>query len=122
MAESPKRTAHPAIDSKPDSKQDSGSGCLVRIGWLLVGNAILVVSTRSIVLNHEGFVSLADLVFWAAVLGMIALRHLDIARLEGRTVTGEPATLSHWRRYAVLMSVAAAVVWAAAHGLAYWRG
>jgi hypothetical protein len=50
---------------------------------------------------------------------MIIVRFLDIKFLDGQTATGEPATLAHWRRYAVLLIVISAIIWSAAHAVVY---
>lgn len=87
----------------------------MRLGWMLFGTVALIISTMFIV-HAQGRISTADAVFWAVVAACIVLRYVDIAYMNGMTVSGEPATAAHWRRYTVWMLVGSAAVWGAAHG------
>jgi hypothetical protein len=92
------------------------TGCLVgavRIIWLLVGNAALLL--LSILITEENGFSGFDIAFWVIVIGLIALRYFDITQLNGLTGDGEPATLQHWQRYAFLLILIAGVGWILAH-------
>ena len=62
-----------------------------------------------------------DLGYWLTIVAMVAARWVDIRFYHGDTVTGEPATMSHWRKYAVRLIVGALVVWTIIHLLA-WTG
>lgn len=84
---------------------------------MLVGNAIVFGSLATIVVNEIAFPSTLDLVVWLGVVLTIAARWVDITRRQGMTASGEPATLAHWRRHAVILIVAAAVGSALAHML-----
>jgi len=105
-----------------DSKQDQGSGCLTRLSWMIFGNAALAICIVQIASHTGGFLSAADAVFWGVIPALIWLRHFDITRMGGRTASGEPATLSHWKRYAVLLLAFALAAWAAAHAVAWFWG
>jgi len=96
----------------------TGVGCLVRLGWMLLGTATLVLSTLAISQYH-GLLSAADAVFWGAIAGCIALRYVDIRWMAGQTAAGEPATKRHWRRYVLFLVGGGLIVWGAAHGLSY---
>jgi hypothetical protein len=50
---------------------------------------------------------------------MIIVRFLDIKFLDGQTAAGEPASIKHWRRYAIVLVVISAAIWAAAHTAVY---
>ena len=67
-----------------------GLGCLTRMAWMLFGVVILFLSAISIA-GHRGSLSTADVVFWVTVVGCIVMRYVDVSRLSGRTVTGQPA-------------------------------
>lgn len=58
---------------------------------------------------------MVDLGYCSAVMLVLAARYLDISRFEGTTDTGEPATTEHFRRYAIKLLLAAAVVWVLVH-------
>jgi hypothetical protein len=105
-------------DSPAPSGNDSLSGCLVRLAWMLVANICLFVLAVLIAQNRETTFAVADLAYWAVVAAAVAIRYLDIQRFRGQTVTSEPATMAHWRRYVMLFPAAALVVWGIAHGIA----
>jgi hypothetical protein len=95
-------------------------GCLVRLGWMFLGSAILLYSAVGII-RHEGeFLSVADAVFWAALVGCIVLRYVDIKYLHGHTAAGDPATMTHWRRYVLTLLGVGAAVWGVAHGISHF--
>ena len=98
------------------------SGCLVNLGWMLYGNAILLFTAASISKHKGFFLSLADAIFWATVVACIVFRYISIARMNGYTLSGERATLKHWRRYTVIFSLVALALWAGAHTIAYQSG
>ena len=104
------------------ASQMSGAGCLVRLGWMMFGNAALVICIGMIASHTGSFLSAADAVFWAVVPVLIWLRHVDITRMNGQTASGQPATLSHWKRYTGLLLTFSLVAWAAAHVIAWFRG
>jgi hypothetical protein len=100
----------------PPTTGMGAGGCLVRLGWMLFGSAILLFSAIGII-RHEGFLSIADGAFWAALAACIALRYVDVKYLHGHTAAGEPATMAHWRRYVLTMLGLGAAVWGIAHGI-----
>lgn len=106
-------------DTLPTTGVRAG-GCLVRLGWMLFGSLILLFSAIGIIYHEGGFLSVADGIFWAALAACIVLRHTDIKHLKGHTASGEPATMVHWRRYALMLLVLGAAVWGVAHGISYF--
>ena len=63
--------------------------------------------------------SAADAVYWVTVAGCIVFRYISVARRDGYTLSGEPATLSHWRWYTVIFTLVALILWGGAHLIAY---
>lgn len=108
-------TAAPATTPSP---RDTMSGCLVRLAWMLFGNVALFISAAFIAQHTASLFSLADLVFWTVAAALLVVRRLDIERFGGQTAMGEPATMAHWRRYAVRLLAVSLVAWALAHGIA----
>ena len=106
--------------SSPD--QITGSGCLVRLAWMLIGNIVLAACVVNIATRTGGLFSAADVVLWAVVPILIWLRYVDITHMKGQTAGGQPASLSHWKRYVGLLLAACLVAWAAAHAIAWFRG
>ena len=102
-------------------QQDSHAGCLVHLFWMGAGNAILILCLFYIIHNHVRGLVLVDLGYWLTVVAMIAARWVDIRSYHGDTATGEPATLTHWRKYAVRLAVGTLVFWIIIHLLA-WTG
>jgi hypothetical protein len=95
------------------------SGCLVRLGWMLLGNMAMLFALVAIVMR-QGSLSYADAVFWVIVASCIGLRYLDIRRFGGLTVTLQPATMAHWHRYVVFMMAVSVAAWGAAHAIAFY--
>jgi len=98
----------------------TGSGCLIRMLWFLVAHAVLLLSAAIIVAQHSKFFSPVDAVFCGAVIFAVVIRYLDIRFFCGATGTGNPATMRHWRRYAILLILVSLIVWAAAHAVGHY--
>ncbi|MBI5481268.1 MAG: hypothetical protein HY906_20585 [Deltaproteobacteria bacterium] len=92
-----------------------GGNALLRLWWMMAGNAVLLFAAVYVVMAGGWRLSLADLVYWAAVVTLLGARFLDISRCRGTTASGGPATMSHWRRYAVLLLLLSVAMWAGAH-------
>ncbi len=83
---------------------------------MIAGDAVLVFSAVYIVTAERGWrLGLADAIFWAAAATLLVARFLDIGWYRGTTASGEPATMAHWRRYAVLLLLVSVGLWAGAH-------
>ncbi len=98
-------------DQQVPAKPESSGGCLsifVRLTWifgvsLLVFGAIFIIQRKA--------PGLADAIFWLIALGLILARYVDIRYLKGETADNKPATLKHWRRYSVMMLIAAGLLY-----------
>ena len=99
----------------PPARQTGCLAGIVRIIWLVVGNAALLLLT--ILITERRSLSGLDIAFWAIVVALILLRYIDITRLNGLTANGEPASLQDWRRYVLLLLLIAGGVWVLAHGI-----
>jgi hypothetical protein len=109
-------------DAKFDAsiKQSSGLGCLLRMIWLLAGNAAAFLSGVWIALNAgKAFFTVVDIVYMAGVFAVVLSRYLDIRYFQGTTGTGEPATIGHWRKHAAFVISGSLVAWVIAHGIAF---
>lgn len=92
------------------------SGCLVRLFWMGVGNLVLVLAAIGIGQNRAGFTFTGmDLLFWATVLCLLAVRYVDIRYLDGQTADSRPASMSDWRRYALTVLGISLALWLGAH-------
>ena len=98
----------------------TGSGCLIRMLWLLAVPAVLLLSAAVIVQQHRKPFTAADAVFFGTVILAAVIRYLDIRFFGGATETGDPATMHHWRRYAILLILVSLIVWVAAHAVGHY--
>jgi hypothetical protein len=94
------------------------SGCVLRLFWMVVGNAIVYGSLAVIALNEIAFPGILDGVVWLTVVLTIVARRVDITRHRGTTVSGDPATLAHWRRHAETVVCGAIIASVFAHMIA----
>jgi hypothetical protein len=80
------------------------------------GNVALMIAAIAIWKNREGLFSVADAIFWALAAIVLGVRYLDIRKFGGRTADGAaPATMAHWRRYALLLIGVCLLLWTLAH-------
>lgn len=93
------------------------AACMVRIGWMLAGNAALALVGMTIMLESTWSLSGKDVAFWAIALGVVALRYVDVSRLGGLTADGEPATMRHAARYAAGVLAGSAALWTMAQSV-----
>ena len=104
-----------------DREHDSASGCLLRLFWLLLGNALLVIVALQILVREWGGFSGLDVAYWSVVLLLLAARYADVRYFKGTTAEGKPSTLGDWRRYAFILVLSAGAVWLAVHLLGAFR-
>jgi len=112
----------PVEDELTSSSQGRPGGCLARLFWMLIGNLCLLLCAKVISDGAAYALGPADLVFWAIIVLLMAVRYLDIRRFGGLTAWGQPASLGHWRRYAALLLIFALLLWFSARGVAAWKG
>lgn len=108
------------MQSEPIQRADANTslaGCLVPAFWMLGGNGILAVCAVAIASRGIGIFGFVDVLFWFTVGCLVAVRYADIRYLGGRTAEGTPATMAHWRRYALVLTVASTAVWLTAHAI-----
>jgi hypothetical protein len=102
-------------------KHTSILGLLLRIFWMLLGNAILLFSAVFVFQGKDWMFHTADAVFWSTAAALVLARYLEIKFYNGLTNTGEPASMSHWRKYAAMLLICSAVVWTLLHIVTYMR-
>lgn len=89
------------------------TGLALRVFWMILGPATLF-ALAMLMAQHRGS-WMVDLGYVSAVMLVLAARYLDISRFDGTTDTGEPATIEHFRRYAMKLFLVAAAVWSLVH-------
>jgi hypothetical protein len=98
-------------DFNPQTQSDPVGclGALVRLMWTAIGNVVLFACAISVAKGSAPVV--ADVIYFTVAVGLIAVRYIDITKFKGTTSRGMPATLAHWRRYAVLLAIISTVIW-----------
>jgi hypothetical protein len=104
-----------APTNQPIDKQSGILALLVRPFWMFFGNFLLIICAAHIFMGESGSTRTSNIIFWSAVVAMITVRFFDIKFLDGQTATGQPASIKHWRRYAIMLAVISAAIWTAAH-------
>jgi hypothetical protein len=99
--------------------QTTGLSIITRLFWMFFGNAVLFISTVFIVEHKGGMFHTADVFFWITIITLIFVRYLDIKFCGGLTATGNPASIAHWSKYAILLLIFSTSVWAIAHAVNY---
>lgn len=86
-----------------------------RLTWVLLGPAVLLLTTLGIVANGTGWLTGLD-AFYGVVVGLMLLgRWVEYRSGTATSVTGEATTEAEFRQYMALTPVAAAAVWIAAN-------
>lgn len=97
-------------------------GALLRLYWMLVGNAGAFLIAASEI--HDGtHLVWKDALFVALVLSLPLARWLDARKFGGTTADGEPVTAAGLRRYTMAVVAIFAVIGIGFHLLrSYWLG
>jgi hypothetical protein len=101
--------------NQPIDKQSGIWALLLRPFWMFLGNFVLLISAANIFAGESKTSYVSDLIFWTGVISLVIVRFIDIKFLDGQTATGQPASIKHWLRYAIVLVIISAVIWAAAH-------
>lgn len=109
-----------AMQDQPVRDHDSGAGCLTRLYWMFLGNALLVILFGLLLQNRPKGPSLLDAGCLIVVASLLFVRYIDIRHFNGQTGEGEPATLAHWRRYSAVLVSGSLALWLAVRLLAPW--
>lgn len=107
-----------ASPNTSDDPPTAPAGCLLRLVWTMGGSAAIYLALANIAATRPPLPSSLDFVVGVTLMVMLAARWFDITRCSGRTLDGEPATLWHWRRYAVLLVSSTLATWSLAHWIA----
>lgn len=100
--------------------QTSGIGLLVRLYWMGIGNVLLLLFLVFIVEKRLQFPSLLDAAYLIVLVSLVLVRYVDIRFLNGQTGDAQPATMIHWRRYAMIIGSAGGAAWFLARVLAHF--
>lgn len=89
----------------------------VRLGWMLGGTLVMIISLMVIAGKPALTLGLPDVIFWAAVLLTGVLRTVDVTHFHGETTGGMPATTADLKRYLRGLGVLAVSCWFAAQAV-----
>jgi hypothetical protein len=104
------------IDSLPDERP---LGCLIRLIWIFLGNALLVGLAVVLAQPSPNFLDYHDAAYGLTVLALIVLRYLDIRWWSRLSAQARQANLLHWRHYVLALLIVAAILWMSAHAVRY---
>lgn len=104
--------------SSPNVESGGCLGLLFRLYWIGLGNFPLIFLPIAIVRDKTGDFSLYDILFVLAALSVLAARYVDIRYFKGETADNKPATLAHWWKHALKLSVLGVAALALSHALA----
>jgi len=90
-------------------------GCLVRMFWLVGGLPLLFIALN-VWMERKTSLSFVDPIYWGLVALLVGVRFADIKWLKGTTSEGEPSTMTHWRKYSLLLVAISLALWLVAHG------
>ena len=108
----------PITPHTPDAPPIAASGCLLRLVWSIGGGGAIYLALATIGATRPPLPSSLDFVVGITLIVMLVARWIDITRCNGRTLSDEPASLWHWRRYAVLLVSTTLATWTLAHLIA----
>ncbi len=107
------------ISQQPEQEETGCLTALMRIFWMFIGSIASIFLLFFIIQRKSPVIS--DVVFWVLVFSLILVRYIDITRFKGQTSEGEPATLQHWKKYSIMVVLAACVLYAIAKVLAHFK-
>jgi hypothetical protein len=88
-----------------------------RLTWMMIGPIVLLFTIYAIVTNGGGWFTIGDAAYGAVVALMVGGRWMEQRSGAATTVTGDPATIEHSKRYVRILLPVAAGAWVAANVL-----
>jgi len=110
--------AAPERQQKDPADRHAARGCLLRVYWMLLGNAVVALFAYGI-MQKGGALTEIDIFYWLGAASLVIARYADIRFLGGTTADGDPATMKHWQRYSLRAFAAFVILWLVVHGLGY---
>ena len=106
-----------ANQNVPDSKpSESEGGCLseiIRWLWLFIGPAAIVFSGVFYV-ARGGASIVPDAIYVLLVVGLVAIRYIDIRVFKGITANDTKATIKDWLRFTIILVLLSGLLYAIA--------
>ena len=102
------------MQNQPNPEHSSEAGCLIRLYWMFLGNAILFISLAYLLQNRPRFPSLLDVGCLLVLASLVAARYIDIRRFNGANgESNAPATMADWRKYTLFLVTGCVAAWLA---------
>jgi hypothetical protein len=102
------------MESSNKAVSQGGWATLARMYWMMVAPGALLVVLAAIFRGQHAGSWLLHGVYWLLIASLLLVRYVDIFKFHGETTDGTPATVSHFRRYALMLAVLAPLLWLAA--------
>jgi hypothetical protein len=101
-----------AEGEKPPRQPTAVLPVLLRLTWMTWGNAALFFC--AVYVAEGSMPVISDFMVLLSAGLLVAVRYADIVLFNGETADGEPATIAHWRNYAIAVTLSASALWAIA--------
>jgi hypothetical protein len=82
-----------------------------RMMWTVFGPLLFAFLVYTIAANSSGWFTGIDACYAAVLIAMIACRWHEQRSGSATTISGQPATQAHFRRYAVILALLGMTVW-----------
>ncbi len=86
------------------------AGFFIRIYWMLYGNIITIFIALYILLKNPESSTLLSIFYFLNIACLVFLRYVDIRYLNGMTTECEPATMSHWKKYSIILIISSIIL------------
>jgi len=102
------------VDETPEKAELAGF--FLRLVWMLVANAALIVLLAVIALSDSALHSPVSVAFWIVVGLAVLARYVDVTRYKGTTMEDSaPATLRDVKRFSAGLVCFGGAAWMLAH-------
>lgn len=103
-------SSHPEESNRPQPL----AGCLLQLASGIGGFTLIVILCVMIARESPWTLGWKDLVFWAAALGMIVARRIEIARYPAQVAENLADAPRQFRLYALILLPVSGLAWATA--------
>lgn len=86
-----------------------------RLFWMMAGPVLLLLTLYSIVTSGTGWWTIADLLYFVILWGMLLGKWVEFHGGNPQTTTGEPATKADLRRYVLITTILVSALWVLAN-------
>lgn len=92
------------------SSENQMLGGLLRIYWVMIGNALLFLTGLTIISSKN--VLFHSILFWVIMVSLLLARYLEIRYCKGhKSDSPELATIQDWKKYSKFLVIFSLVFW-----------